>query len=84
MEQNPIYDGPVYETIHPQFEALTLRAPNQTETSADNCSSTPFTPQNPESSIHPNTTSDRDCLNELSLSQFCDRKEFDNSQNVVE
>lgn len=52
MIHNPIYDGPVYESVHRQFEALTLSTPQ----AADNCDEQPYnseasTPTSSEKSV---------------------------------
>ena len=55
MVQNPIYDGPVYESVHPQFETLasaTKQAASISNTSIDQpCNSQPSTPTSSEKSI---------------------------------
>lgn len=50
MVHNPIYDGPVYESVQPQFETLTKQATSTSNTSA--CNSQSSTPTTSEKSIH--------------------------------
>ena len=49
MVHNPIYDGPVYESVQPKFETLTKQATSTSNTSA--CNSQPSTPTSSEKSI---------------------------------
>ena len=49
MVHNPIYDGPVYESVQPQFETLTKQATSTSNTSA--CNSQLSTPTSSEKSI---------------------------------
>ena len=56
MVHNPIYDGPVYESVQPQFETLisvTKRGASTSNTSSVDqpCSSQPSTPTSSEKSI---------------------------------
>ena len=49
MVDNPIYDGPLYESVHTQFETLTKQTTSTANTST--CNSQPSTPTSSEKSI---------------------------------
>ena len=52
MVHNPIYDGPVYESVQQQFNTLTATTLQASDSSADcPCSSQPSTPTSSEKSV---------------------------------